>query len=117
MKLKNRLDYRRRRHLRLRGKISGTSAIPRMSVRVTGRQMYVQFIDDVPGITLASASTLKRSQPGKNNVEAARELGKAAAQAALEKGIKTAVFDRGGCKFGGRVKAIAEAARAAGLKI
>ncbi len=117
MKLSSRLDYRRRRHLRLRKNIRGTSERPRMSVSITGRRMYVQFIDDELRVTMASASTLKMDEKGKNNVEIARKLGEAAAQAALGEGIKAAIFDRGGGSYKGRMKAIAEAARAAGLEI
>ncbi len=117
MKLKNKFDFRRRRHLRLRKKICGTADRPRMCICVTGSHMYVQFVDDASGSTLAAASTLKKSAPVRNNVAAATELGKTAAETALEKGIKNAVFDRGGHRYTGRVKAVAEAARAAGLKL
>lgn len=117
MKLNNKFDFRRRRHLRLRKKVSGTAERPRMAICVTGSHMYVQFVDDACGSTLVAASTLKKGAPVGNNVAAASALGKTAAEAALGKGIKTAVFDRGGHKYIGRVKAVAEAARAAGLKI
>ncbi len=88
-----------------------------MAVCVTGCHMYVQFIDDARGATVASASTLKKGAPAGNNVAAASALGKTAAEAAIDKGIKTVVFDRGGQQYTGRVKAVAEAARGAGLKI
>lgn len=117
MKLKNRLDYRKRRHMRLRHKIRGSDARPRMCVRVTGRHMYVQFVDDGSGVTLAALSTAKRDATQKNDIGSARGLGKSAAEIALAKGIKNVVFDRGGNRYSGRVKAIAESAREAGLKI
>ena len=91
-----------------------------MCVCVSNKHMYVQFIDDVLGVTLASASTvlkdLKASSKGKNTVAVAKELGQTAAKAAKAKGIETVVFDRGGFAFKGRVKALADAAREVGLK-
>ena len=117
MKIKSRLDSRRRRHLRLRNKIAGTAERPRMCVCVSGRHMYVQFVDDDRGVTLAAASTFSINTGGRNNVATAGELGKAAAARAQEKGIKRVVFDRGGNRYAGRVKALAEAACAAGLKL
>ena len=85
-----------------------------MSIMVSNRYMYVQFIDDVNATTLASATT-QGLDGVKNNIEAARRLGKLAAQAALDKGIKTVVVDRGGFRFHGRVKAIVDAAIEAGV--
>jgi len=120
MKLVSRVDYRRRRHCRLRRGIRGTSGRPRMSVMVSNRHMYVQFIDDVAGCTLAAASTLVKGGGGKgqkNNVAAAKELGKNAARAAKERGIESVVFDRGGFTYHGRVKAVADAAREEGLRL
>jgi large subunit ribosomal protein L18 len=88
-----------------------------MSVYVSSRHMYVQFIDDTVGRTLAHCSTLTKGiGTGKNNIETARNLGRIAAQAALEKGIRQVVFDRGGFTYGGRIKALADAAREAGLQ-
>lgn len=88
-----------------------------MSVFVSNRHMYVQFIDDTAGRTLAACSTLSGEFAGtKICVETARKLGQAAARAALEKGITSVVFDRGGFTYGGRIKALADAAREAGLK-
>lgn len=116
MKLKNKSDYRRLRHRRLRQKIQGSSARPRMCVCITNKYMYVQFIDDQAAVTLAGASTAK-DQPAANNRAAAERLGQKAAEAAKSKGITEVVFDRGGRIYSGRVKAVAEAARAAGLKI
>lgn len=114
MKPKTKKDYRRRRRLRIRKRISGTGERPRMAVMVSSRHMYVQFIDDDRGVTLASASTLS-DQGGKRDTDAARALGQRAAEAALGNGIQRVVVDRGGFAFHGRVKAIVEAALEAGL--
>lgn len=121
MRPKTKRDYRRRRHLRIRRKVQGTAERPRMSVFVSDRHMYVQFIDDERGITLAAVSSLSpefrsRPRPRGFTVELARQLGEMAARTALEKGIRTVVFDRGGFRYGGRVRALAEAARAQGLE-
>ncbi len=115
MKVKTRLDYLRRRHRRLRKRVAGTAERPRMCVRVSNRHVYVQFIDDDRAVSLAAATTARGEAPVKLNVAAARVLGAKAAELALAKGIRRAVFDRGGHKYNGRVKAIAEAARAAGI--
>ena len=110
----NRKVQRQKRHLRLRQKVVGTAARPRMSICVTNKNMYVQFIDDDAGKTLASASSLKEK---KANLEVAKNLGAAAAAAAAAAGITLGVVDRGGFKYTGRVAAIVEAAVAAGLKV
>ena len=110
----NRKDQRQKRHLRLRQRVIGTAARPRMSICVTNKNLYVQFIDDDAGRTLASASSLKEK---KANLEVAKNLGAAAATAAKTAGIATVVVDRGGFKYTGRVAAIVESAVAAGLKI
>jgi large subunit ribosomal protein L18 len=103
--------------MRLRQKLSGTAERPRMSVCLTGKHIYVQFIDDVAGKTLASASTVAAETKGtKSNLAGAKKVGELAAQKAKEKNITTVVFDRGGIKYHGRIKAIADAAREAGLK-
>ncbi len=116
MSLKNRKEQRAARHLRIRRRISGgTAARPRMAIFVSNRYMYVQFIDDVAQTTVASASTLKRGV--KCNIEGAKALGAASAEAALAKGVKTVVVDRAGYKYHGRVKTIVESAVAAGLSI
>lgn len=86
-----------------------------MSIMASGKHLYVQFIDDGQGVTLAAVSTL--GGDSKHNVAAARTLGGKAAEAALKKGIKSAVVDRGGFKFHGRVKAVVDAARASGIAI
>ncbi|MFA7159582.1 MAG: 50S ribosomal protein L18 [Kiritimatiellia bacterium] len=117
MKLKTRLDYKMRRHLRLRQKIRGSAARPRMSVCITNNHVYIQFIDDDSGHTLASFSTLCLEAGKKHGMAAAKEVGKKAVEAALGKGIKQVVFDRGGQTYAGRVKAIAETAREMGIKL
>lgn len=117
MKAKTQKEYRVRRHLRLRQKVQGTPERPRMSVFVSNQHLYVQFIDDVAAKTLATASTLQGALKGqKLNVATAKQLGTLAAQAAKDKGIEAVVFDRGGFAYGGRLRALAEAARAGGLK-
>ena len=116
MSVQNRKEQRRRRHLRLRQRVNGTAERPRMAVCVSNRHMYVQFIDDVKGHTLASTSTLQGDLSG-CNLEQARKVGALAAQAALEHGIRKAVVDRGGFLYHGRVKQIVEAASAAGLDV
>jgi large subunit ribosomal protein L18 len=118
MKVKTKAEYRHRRHLRLRKKIMGTEVRPRMSVFLSNQHIYVQLIDDVGQRTLASVSTTaKASGLAKGNgTERAKEVGKLAAQAAKGKGISEVVFDRGGFRYGGRLKALADAAREEGLK-
>lgn len=111
-------EKRVRRHMRLRQKVSGTAARPRLCVSFTANNMYVQFIDDEAGKTLASESTLSAAFKAlnlKRNVEAAKALGKLAAEKAQAAGIKEVVFDRGGLQYHGKIKALAEAAREAGL--
>ncbi|MGE5599401.1 MAG: 50S ribosomal protein L18 [Bacteroidota bacterium] len=117
----NRRKERQRRHLRLRGKISGDESRPRLAVFRSLHHIYAQVIDDAKGVTLVSASTVdpevRRSlnaSPG--GVAGARVVGAAIAQRALAKGVKRVVFDRGGHIYHGRVKALAEAAREAGLE-
>lgn len=102
-----------RRHQRIRKKVSGTSERPRMAIMVSNKQMYVQFINDHEGRTLASASTL--GAEGVRGVDAARQLGRDAAAAALANGIGSVVVDRGGFTYHGRLKAIVEGALEAGL--
>ncbi len=118
MKVKNRQDAQKRRHLRIGVKVRGTAERPRMCVKITNRHIHVQFIDDRAAATLASASTTQaENKIEKLNVSAAGAIGKKASEAARSKGIVAAVFDRGGHAYHGRIKAIAEAARAAGIKI
>ena len=110
----NRKDQRQKRHLRLRQRVVGTAERPRMSICVTNKHMYVQFIDDDAGKTLAQANTLKDE---KANAEVAKALGARAAEAAKAAGISTVVVDRGGFKYTGRIAAIVESAVEAGLSI
>ncbi|AER66397.1 LSU ribosomal protein L18P [Thermovirga lienii DSM 17291] len=118
---RSRNEMRLIRHRRLRRKISGTPERPRLAVFRSLNHIYAQMIDDTVGHTLVSASTLDKELRDKlastKDTEAAKAVGELIAKRALEKGIKEAVFDRGGHKFHGRVKALAEAARNAGLKI
>ena len=108
---------RMKRHTRVRGKISGTPERPRLSVFRSNANIYAQIIDDVNGVTLASASTLDKEFDGAaGNVEAAKKVGKAVAERAKEKGIDTVVFDRSGYIYHGRVAALAEGAREGGLE-
>ena len=108
---------RQKRHLRVRNHIAGTAARPRLNVFRSLKNIYAQIIDDEKGVTLVSASSQDKgfSQYG-GNVEAAKAIGAAVAKKALEKGITEVVFDRGGYIYHGRVAALAEAAREAGLK-
>ncbi len=108
---------RLKRHQRIRNKISGTAERPRLNVFRSTKNIYAQLIDDVKGITLASASTLdKEFDAYGGNKKAAREVGKMVAKRAAEKGITEVVFDRGGYIFHGRVQELAEGAREGGLK-
>ena len=108
---------RQKRHLRVRNHIAGTATRPRLNVFRSLKNIYAQIIDDEKGVTLVSASSKDKgfSQYG-GNVEAAKAIGAAVAKKALEKGITEVVFDRGGYIYHGRVAALAEAAREAGLK-
>jgi large subunit ribosomal protein L18 len=112
-------ELRDRRHRRVRKKISGTSARPRLAVFRSGRHIYAQAIDDVHGQTLASASTMEkdvRSQSG-GTVAAAREVGKRVGERVKAAGCTAVVFDRGGYRYHGRVAAVADGAREAGLEL
>lgn len=110
-------QLRIRKHVRLRQKVSGTAERPRMSLYRSNKHIQVQFIDDEAGVTLAAASTLEKGFEGSNNCEGAAALGKVAAERAQSAGITAVVFDRGGYKYHGKVKAVADAAREAGLKL
>ena len=108
---------RQKRHIRVRGKISGTPERPRLNVFRSNANIYAQVIDDVNGVTLASASTLDKEFEGDaGNCEAAKKVGLLVAQRAKEKGISVVVFDRGGYIYHGRVAALAEGAREGGLE-
>lgn len=106
-----------RRHKRVRAKVSGTTECPRLAVFKSNKNLVAQIIDDTKGETLVYVSTLDKAiKTKKSNVEAAKEVGSLVAKKAIEKNIKTVVFDRGGYIYHGVVKAIAEAAREAGLE-
>ena len=111
---------RKKRHNRVRSKISGTPEMPRLNVYRSLNNIYVQIIDDVAGDTLVACSTLEKEIAAqiknKTKKEASRIVGEAVAKKALAKGISTVVFDRGGYLYTGRVQEVAEGARAAGLK-
>ena len=104
-----------RRHARVRAKISGTSEAPRLCVYRSNKNIEAQIIDDVKGVTLVSSSSMTLKLENGSNVEAAAKVGKDIAEKALAKKIKKVVFDRSGYIYHGRVKALAEAAREAGL--
>ncbi len=109
---------RLRRHRRVRGKISGTAACPRLDVFRSSKHIYAQLIDDEAGVTLASASSMDKDFEGfGGNIEAATKVGKVIAKKAAEKGITKAVYDRGGFVYHGRVKALADGAREGGLEL
>ena len=120
IKKESRQKARVKKHLRIRKRFSGTAERPRLSVFRSNKHIYAQLIDDEAGNTLASASTLDKSigssLDNTDDVEAATAVGKAIAQKALDKGIKTVVFDRGGYIYQGKVAALADAAREAGLE-
>ncbi len=116
----SRSEVRKNKHRRIRSRLSGTPEKPRLSVFRSNNHMYAQIIDDVAGNTIVSASTLqadvKDGLTKTNNVEAASKLGTVIAKRALDNGIKVVVFDRGGYIYQGKVKALADAAREAGLE-
>jgi large subunit ribosomal protein L18 len=135
MRPEKKIELGKKRHWRVRRKVTGTKQRPRMSVAFTNQHIYVQFIDDAAGVTLAAVSTRSKAVPDKDklaaNAEGAKVVGKLAAEAALAKGIKEVVFDRGGARYHwsrskgkdgkpvlvrGKLATLAEAARAAGLK-
>ncbi len=112
-------EERLRRHTRVRKKISGTAETPRFNVYRSLNHIYVQVIDDVKGVTIAQASTLDKELKAQvadlSKTDAAKLVGKKAAERALNKGVSQVVFDRGGYLYTGRVKAVADGAREAGL--
>jgi large subunit ribosomal protein L18 len=112
------LERRSRIRLRIRKKISGTADIPRLAVFRSNKQIYVQVIDDLNGVTLLSASSKEKEVAGKTGKksEQAASVGKLLATKCKEKGIQNVVFDRSGYKYHGRVKSLADAAREGGLK-
>ena len=116
----SRSKVRNKKHLRIRNRFSGTAERPRLAVFRSNEHMYAQIIDDTVGNTLVAASTVEKDVKAElehtNTVEAASYLGTVIAKRALDKGIKTVVFDRGGFIYQGKVQALAEAAREAGLE-
>ena len=116
----SRQKVRVKKHMRIRNRLSGTTERPRLAVFRSNNHMYAQIIDDTVGNTLVSASTLQKDVKSElektNNVDAAAYLGTVIAKKALEKGITTVVFDRGGFIYQGKIKALADAAREAGLE-
>ena len=116
----SRSKVREKKHLRIRNRFSGTAERPRLAVFRSNNHMYAQIIDDTVGNTLVSASTVQKEVKAElektNNVDAAAYLGKVIAERALDKGIKEVVFDRGGFIYQGKIKALADAAREAGLE-
>lgn len=116
----SRAEAREKRHYRLRNKISGTAQKPRLAVFRSSMHIYAQIIDDTVGNTICSASTMEADVKTKlektNNVEAAKVVGEIVAKKAIEKGINTVVFDRGGYVYQGKIQALADAAREAGLQ-
>jgi large subunit ribosomal protein L18 len=112
----NKNAQRMKRHKRIRTTIKGTSERPRLNVFRSNKGIYAQVIDDVNGVTLVQASSIEFKDVNGSNVEGAKVVGAAVAKKAIEKGIKNVVFDRGGYLYHGRVKALAEAAREAGLE-
>jgi len=120
MNTQTKLRLASRRHRRVRKKIEGSASRPRMCVCFTGQHIYVQFVDDQERRTLAAASSRSKAASGEEpltaNVAGAKRMGQLAAQAARAQGIEQVVFDRGGARYHGKVKALADAAREAGLK-
>ena len=116
---KSRAEMREKKHMRIRNRFSGTAERPRLAVLRSNNHMYAQIIDDTVGNTLVSASTLEKEIKAElnktNDVEAAAYLGKVIAKRAMDKGISEVVFDRGGFLYHGKIEALAEAAREAGL--
>ena len=112
-------EIRERVHFRIRKKLRGTSERPRLTVFRSTAHIYAQVVDDSKGVTLVAASSTEKAAAGKTggNVAAAKEIGKRVAERAKQKGITRVVFDRGGYLYHGRVKALADAAREAGLEL
>ncbi|MBQ9036662.1 MAG: 50S ribosomal protein L18 [Erysipelotrichaceae bacterium] len=116
LKTKSRNKDRIRRHVRVRQKVSGTAECPRLNVFRSNANIQAQIIDDVKGVTLVSASSMQLKLENGGNIEAAKAVGTEIAKRALKKNIKNVVFDRGGYIYHGRVAALADAAREAGLE-
>ncbi len=112
----NRKEIRRRIHTRIRKKLAGTTERPRLAIHFSNKNVYAQVIDDVKHVTIASASTLVKGAGSGSNIEAATTIGKLVAERAQALKVTAVVFDRGGHIYHGKVKALADAARAAGLQ-
>jgi large subunit ribosomal protein L18 len=112
----NKSERRQRIKFRIRKIVSGTAAMPRLSVFRSNKEIYAQIIDDVNGVTIAAASSRDKDIAKGTNIEIAAAVGKAIAEKAMKAGIETIAFDRGGYLYHGRVKSLAEGAREAGLK-
>ena len=119
MALRTKQEQRRRRHARVRKHVMGTEATPRLAVFRSNKHIYVQAIDDIAGHTVASASTMESSLRANATAttDAATQVGKLIGERVKAAGIESVIFDRGGFKYHGRVAAIADGARAAGLKL
>lgn len=119
MRVEEKERLRKKRHYRVRAKVTGTPVRPRLNVSRSIQHIYAQLIDDTSGRTLAAASTLdatlKTTLKSGGNIEAAKAVGKLIAERGKEKGLESVVFDRGGYKYHGRIQALADAAREAGL--
>lgn len=119
IKLENRKEKVQKRHQSIRVKLSGTTEAPRLAVYRSTKHIYAQLIDDVKGVTIASASSIDKDLREKlghgGNIDAAKAVGEAIAKKALKAGVKNVVFDRGGFLYHGRIAAVADAAREAGL--
>jgi large subunit ribosomal protein L18 len=119
MRIEKKLNLLWLRRRRIRKKVTGSQECPRMSVRFTGQNIYIQFVDDIAKQTLVATSTRGKGVPDRDklvaNKKSAEVMGRIAAETALAKGIKTVVFDRSGGRFHGKIKALADAARKAGL--
>ena len=118
MRTEKKQKLKQLRRWRIRKKVTGTKLRPRMAVCFTNENIHVQFIDDDAGVTIAAASTVSKTAPKdlSANMNGAKTIGAIAAKNALDKGIKEVVFDRGGVRYHGKIKALADAAREAGLK-
>ena len=120
IKKPSRSEIRNKKHARMRHRLSGTAECPRLTVFRSNKHMYAQIVDDIAGKTLVSASTLqadvKEGLQYTDNVEASAKVGKAIAEKAVQAGIKNVVFDRGGFIYHGKIQALADAAREAGLE-
>lgn len=120
IKKKSRAKVREKKHMRIRNRFSGTAERPRLAVFRSNKNIYAQIIDDVAGSTLVAASTVEKELKSQvkytDNKEAAETVGKAIAERAKAKGIEEVVFDRGGFVYHGKIQALADAAREAGLK-